>query len=659
MVGLALDEELSPTVRDELETARDAATTLLGLLDDVLDLSRIETGRLELESRLFPLLRTVEQVVRALAPRAFEKGLELFCEWPADAPEHVRGDPLRLRQILGNLLENAIKFTPVGEVVVRLEVVSREDPEVVVRFSVADTGIGIAPEDQQRIFEPFLQADTSSTREHGGSGLGLAIAAGLVERMGGRIAVRSEVGGGATFDFTVRLQRQPAPPREPGPVGPAVPDERPGDVPVLVVSASATGRRVLEKTLDGWSLKTESVADGSTALARLRRAAAAGHPFRLVLAEHRSNGIDGLALARALREEPALGGRVVLMASAVERARSPLPCAEVGAVCLEKPVLPSSLRAAVAEALGLAVAAQPRTAWTPGPADRALRVLLAEDNPAGQRFVDRLLSRRGHEVHVASDGERALEMARRQDFDVVLMDVQMPRMDGFRATAAIRSLPDPRRARVPIVALTAHALKGEAGHCLAAGMDAYLGKPVDGRELIELVERLGGTTSSPSPPASPSGETRVGEPAEDRPPGEHPCREGASDEVFDPGEARRACYDEPKILQDMIEFFFQQAEPEVRAMRGAVAAGDAEDLARIAHRLKTTVYFLAARPAVEAVQAVERIGRSGELAEAAEAIERLAGHLRALGEALASHRRSPGTGAEPGEPGSCERQTGD
>lgn len=643
MIGLALDEELAPTVRDDLETAKDAATTLLGLLDDVLDLSRVEAGRLELESRPFPLLRTVEQVVKTLASRAYEKGLELFCEWPADAPDHVEGDPLRLRQILGNLLDNAVKFTPTGEVVVRLEVVSREDPDMIVRFSVADTGIGIAPEDQQRIFEPFLQADASSTREHKGSGLGLAITAGLVDRMGGRIHVRSEPGRGATFDFTVPLKRRPAPPPEAA--EPALPAER----PVLVVSESATGRRVLEKTLAAWSLKPESVADGPTALARLREAAAAGHPFRLVLAEHRGAGIDGLALARALKEEPGLAERIILMASAAERARSPLGCAEVGAVCLEKPVLPSSLRAAVAETLCRADGAQPSGAGgiqaRPRRAGRALRVLLAEDSPAGQRFVDRLLSRRGHQVHVAADGERAVEMIRRQDFDVVLMDVQMPRMDGLRATAAIRALADPAKARLPVVALTAHALRGEAERCLAAGMDAYLGKPVDGRHLIELVERLGGVTSAPPPAAPPPEKARAGEPAEGRPVDGRAGREGASSGVFDPEEALRACYGNPEVRQDMIEFFFDEADPHVRAMRRAVSAGDARGLARLAHRLNTTLFYLAARPAVEAARAVEAIGTSGKLAGAGEAVERLAGHLRALGQALSAHRRSPGGGA--------------
>jgi two-component system sensor histidine kinase/response regulator len=649
MIGLALEEELSPTVRDDLETARDAATTLLGLLDDVLDLSRIEAGRLELESRPFPLLRTVEQVVKTLAPRAYEKGLELFCEWPADAPQHVQGDPLRLRQILGNLLDNAVKFTPAGQVVVGVEVVSREDPDVIVRFSVADTGIGIALEDQQRIFEPFVQADSSSTREHEGSGLGLAISAGLLEQMGGQIQVRSQPGRGAVFDFTVPLKRQPAPPPEAG--SPALPAERLPDVPVLVVSGSATGRRVLEKTLAAWSLKPESVADGSTALARLREAAAAGHPFRLVLAEHRGDGIDALALARALKDEPALDGRIILMASGAERARSPLGCTEVGAVCLEKPVVPSSLWAAVAEALRPADGARPsgagRMQAPRGRAGRVLRVLLAEDSPAGQRFVDRLLSRRGHRVEVAGDGERALEMIRRQDFDVVLMDVQMPRMDGLRATAAIRALTDPARARLPVVALTAHALKGEAERCLAAGMDAYLGKPVDGRHLIEVVERLGGATSASPPAAPPPEETRAGEPAEEGPLGEHAGGDGASSSVFDPGEALRACYGNPEVLQDMIEFFFEEADQHVRALRSAVSAGDAQDLARLAHRLSTTVFYLAARPAVEAARAVEAIGTSGELAGAGEAVERLAEHLRVLGEALSAHRRSPAGGSVP------------
>jgi two-component system sensor histidine kinase/response regulator len=630
MTGLALAEDLSPVVRDYLETAKDAATILLDLLNDVLDFSRIEAGQLELKASPFHLRQTVEQIVRALGLRAYEKGLELVCDCEGDLPEHVVGDPLRLRQILMNLVGNALKFTLAGEIVVRLEAVSRRDREVFVRISVTDTGIGIAREDQRRIFEPFHQVDGSTTREHGGSGLGLAIAANLVQRMGGQITVESEPGQGATFAFTLPMPVASPPEEATEGFGPATEQLR--DLPVLIVTESAAGRRMLHRRLADWSLKPETVLDGPGALARLNEAAAAGQPFRLVLSERSSGRIDGLALAQALRREPSLAAPVILMVPAAVREREPPAWAEAGATCLQKPVTSSNLLAAVQEALDLATRERPvrrEACQPPESPSRLLDILVAEDSAAGQKFIERLLSSRGHRVTVAGDGRQALKMIQRQDFDVVLMDVQMPRQDGLQTTAAIRALADQAKAQLPIVALTAHAFSGETEKCLAAGMDAYLSKPVDTRQLIELVERLAA--------ARPAGQ-----PDEPAP---HAVPDEVTSGVFDPDEALHICFGNHGVLHEMIECFFSEAHSMLSDMGGATAAGDGDELARLAHRLRTTLVYLAAQPAAEAARRIEDIGRSGVLDGADEALGRLARQIQILARVLSEHRLEPGGGA--------------
>ncbi len=644
MTNLALQEELSPTVRDYLETARDAGTTLLSLLDHVLDVSRIEAGRLDLESTPFSLRKIVEEVVKTLGPTAYEKGLELISEWPAEPPRHVMGDPSRLRQILFNLVDNAIKFTPAGEVVVRKEVRSEEGGETVVGFSVADTGIGIAEEDRERIFEPFLQADSSAAREYGGSGLGLAITAGLVRAMGGEIHVQSEPGGGTTFRFTVRLKDHPLPPAEAD--RHALYAEAFRDVSILVVAGSAAGRRALENMLANWSMRAESAPDAESALARLRQAAIEGNPFRLVLAERDLEGTDGAALARSVEAESGIAGGVILMVSPRERLRDPHRCSELKGVCLEKPVLHSNLAAAMASALGITDRAR-------GPADSgillpigkpgaSLRVLVAEDTPAGQKFVHRLLTRRGHQVVVAVDGREALERVKNEEFDLVLMDVQMPRMDGLEATKAIRALPDPARAGLPIVALTAHAFKGESERCLSAGMDAYLSKPVDGGQLIQAVERMGGASRDRTGPSTPVDGALPEEPAgapQPPLPTASAARGDTTERVFDLEEARSICFGDEEILRDLVEYFFQESGPLLSAIEDAAHRSDAPELAAHAHRLNNTVLFLAAHPAGEAVARVQHIGESGDLAGAPEAIDQLAQELEILGDALSRYRQ--------------------
>jgi CheY-like chemotaxis protein len=399
---------------------------------------------------------------------------------------------LRLRQVLVNLVGNALKFTPKGEVLVTASVQSREPQEIVLEFAVSDTGVGIAPDDQTRIFAPFTQADSSTTRRYGGTGLGLTITQRLVNLMGGRIWVESEPGTGSVFRFTTRLGIQEKLEEEPGP--PAFSREALRDLPVLVVAENPTSARILVETFRRWSMKPETAADVPTALAKVHQAASDRQNFRLILTDALMPGIDGFTLAGWLRNDVRLAGPVILMLSAADRCKQPECCRDVGALYLEKPISQSALFNLVAEALGIQQQAvktsgSARAAMSTTPA-RLLRVLLAEDTPANQKLVTYILGKRGHNVEVVQNGKLALEALCRHDFDVVLMDVQMPVMDGFQATQAIRKLPDAKKARTPIIAMTAHALKGDAERCLGASMDGYISKPVKGEELIELVERM-------------------------------------------------------------------------------------------------------------------------------------------------------------------------
>jgi PAS domain S-box-containing protein len=533
MTDLALGGQLPATVRDYLQTSKESADLLLELLNEILDFSRIEAGRFELESAAFDLRKTVDQVVRTLGTRAYEKGLELVYEVAEELPGMVVGDPLRLGQVLMNLVSNAIKFTAKGEVVVRVaagigkreeglgtgnggweqgkcpqqnDAVTTVPPSpipnpqspapsaIAVHFSIADTGIGIPPEKLESIFAPFTQADSSTTRRFGGTGLGLAIAQRLVQLMGGKILAESRPGQGSTFRFSLSLPvaGQACAEGEPA----AVARDAFRDAPAIVIGESATSRKILQQMLASWSMRVDEAPDVPAGLTKIHAAAAAGRAYRLVLADAVMPGIDGFTLVRWLAQDARLAGAAILMLSATDRQTYPEECRGLKIPCLEKPVSRSAVFNAIARALGEEGGEVPAGAGeargAPGVPGRALRVLLAEDTPANRKLVRHVLSSRGHSVETAENGRQAVDRLAERDFDVVLMDVQMPEMDGFQATAEIRKFEDPKKAGVPIIAMTAHALKGDRERCLAAGMDCYLAKPINGRQLIEVVERLAG-----------------------------------------------------------------------------------------------------------------------------------------------------------------------
>jgi PAS domain S-box-containing protein len=488
MTGLALDTELTKEQREYLQAVQASAEALLTVINDILDFSKIEAGRLDLEATDLSLRDTVGGMARTLALRAHEKGLELACHLPADVPDALVGDAGRLRQMLLNLVGNAVKFTERGEVVLSAGLEARHKDEVVLRFSVRDTGIGIPADKRASIFEAFTQADGSTTRKYGGTGLGLSISAKLVEMMGGRIWVESEVGRGSTFHFTARFGLPVAPPRRPSALPPRL-----KDMAVLAVDDNATNRRILEDLLRSWQMRPTVVASAAEALATLHEAAAAGRPFGLILLDGHMPEMDGFTLAERIQASPQLARPTIMMLTSANQLGDAARCRELGlAAYLVKPVQQAELLEAIRAALRLSLAGQEKPsavlATTEPYNGPSLKILLAEDNVVNQTLAVRLLGKLGHRVRVAANGREALAALEQEAFDLVLMDVQMPEMDGFEVTAAIRAKEKRTGRHLPIIAMKAHAMKGDRERCLAAGMDGYIAKPILPEELAWAVE---------------------------------------------------------------------------------------------------------------------------------------------------------------------------
>jgi CheY-like chemotaxis protein len=491
MTDLALETALTPEQREYLETVKMSGDTLLTVINDILDFSKIEAGKIDLEAIDFDLRESLESTLKTLALRADEKGLELLCEVAPEVPEIVRGDSSRLRQIVMNLVGNAIKFTGSGEIAVKVQVEGREGLDWLCHFTVADTGIGIPEDKRKSIFEPFSQADSSTTRKYGGTGLGLTISTRLVHMMGGKIWVESEVGRGSQFHFTAQLGAADAKEIK---VGTIAPPELLQGVKVLVVDDNRTNRRILEGMLMRWQMKPTSVEGGKEALAQLSAAREAGEPYGLILTDMHMPDMDGFTLVEQIRKRPEVSTATIMMLTSAGHRGDAARCQELGvSAYLLKPIRQSELREAVARVLGareqqgaipLVTRFSLQDAREP---DAFLSVLIAEDNLVNQRLAVRLLEKRGHQVAVAATGLEALKALEKEKFDLVLMDVQMPEMDGLEATVAIRQKEKGSGLHQAIVALTAHAMKGDREKCLAAGMDGYLTKPIRPQELDHLL----------------------------------------------------------------------------------------------------------------------------------------------------------------------------
>ena len=591
--------------RNYLTLVQQSAESLLSLLNDILDFSKVEAGRLALEEIEFGLRDEVGNAVQTLAMHAASKNIELVCHIPADVPDRLIGDPRRLRQVVINLVGNAVKFTEEGEVEVGIAVEEALPDAVSLRLWVRDTGIGIAPEKQARIFDSFSQVDSSTSRRFGGSGLGLAISQQLVELMGGRIWVESEESKGSTFHFTLRL-------------GLGTPETKRTELvslrglKVLVADDHATNRRILEEILKSWAMEVELVESGAAAIAALEAAS----PFDIVLMDLMMPEMDGLETVARIRANAAFAHVPVLLLSSADRAEYSARSSALGiAHNLLKPVKQSDLL----EAIGAALEAAPPVE-TPGPSrrDEALgdepvavesrRVLLAEDGVINQQVAVRLLEERGHSVEVVNNGRAAVEQVAEQSFDVVLMDVQMPEMDGLEATAAIRQAETPTGGHIPIIAMTAHAMKGDRDRFLAAGMDGYVAKPVRPHELYAAVEGCG-----------PNAEAGL---------------LASADVPFAWDAALERVGGDEAMLRDLAEMFFAECPKLMQQIREHLAGADGPELRRAAHTLKGSAHVFGAEATAAAAHRLEEIGREEAFADAGEALALLEDEVARLLPAL-------------------------
>jgi|GEM_PF-1305171 len=492
MSSLMLGTQLSREQREYCDTIYKSADHLLELVNRILDFSKIEAGELELDSIDFNLNDTLHETVRMLSPKAEEKGLELIYHITPDVPDDVIGDPYRLRQVVLNLLGNAIKFSDQGDVTLRVELKSIEDGEAYLLFSVTDKGIGIPPEKQVKIFNAFYQGDSSITRQHEGTGLGLAIASRIIDLMHGHIWIESEVGRGSTFYFTIGLTVQKHPRRR---ITPASFGIEPG-LRVMIVDDNATNRWILEEMVQQWEMKSISFSGGAEALGELTRAEAEGNPYKLVIIDAQMPKMDGFSLAEKIRQNPALVKSTVMMLSSGDTIGASSRCRKIGITSyLTKPVKQDDLLKAIFLALEEKELSMSEYPDQEGLEDekkkpRELRVILAEDNVVNQRIVDTALKKRGHKVVLAQNGREVLEALKGGEFDIILMDIQMPLMDGYNATIEIRKREQGTDKHIPIIALTAHALKGDREKCIEVGMDDYISKPIDPNDLIKKIEKF-------------------------------------------------------------------------------------------------------------------------------------------------------------------------
>ena len=630
MAELLAGTSLNERQRRFTQTIRGSAEALLSIINDILDFSKIEAGKMEIGAGAFDLRDLAEDVSEFCAESAHRKGLEIACCLPPDLPRSFIGDAGRLRQVLVNLIGNAIKFTATGEVSLRVAVLEEFGEEAVVEFAVKDTGIGIKPEQLPRIFESFRQADGSTTRRFGGTGLGLTISKQLVELMGGQIRVESTVGQGSTFRFTVRLHRIAEQPN----AAPAAPSSIAG-ARILIVDDNATNREILEHQLSGWRVDHESAADGQQALTRLSEASRRGRPFEMVMLDHHMPGMDGVEVARRIRHDPNHDRMQLMMLSSVSDQIDPDELARVGvAACLNKPVRQSALYNALATAFGLGRAAESGRGGSPEHAavhDVAFsgRVLLAEDNVVNQEVAVNMLEGLNCQVTVAGNGLEALAALQRETFDLVLMDCQMPELDGFATTAEIRRREAAAgRPPRPILALTANAMEGDRERCIEAGMDDYLSKPFTREALAGMLRRYLRPAEKPAARPASAAEPMLGAEGGD----------AAEPAVIDLQALKPimalARPGRPSPLVKVVSLYLDAWPEQNDKLRLAVATSDAEAMWKAAHGLKSSSAIVGALRLSSIFKHLEALGRSGTTAGANEAFAEVERLFPAVREAL-------------------------
>jgi signal transduction histidine kinase/DNA-binding response OmpR family regulator/HPt (histidine-containing phosphotransfer) domain-containing protein len=598
MTELVLDTDLTHEQREYLTMLKSSGDSLLGVINDILDFSKVESGKMELDPVEFHLHDMISETLRGLALRAHEKNLELAYRVDSPIPERVVGDSGRLRQILLNLVGNAIKFTSQGEVVVGVQLDSHTDHEVGLHFSVADTGIGIPAEKHSLVFEAFAQADGSTTRNYGGTGLGLAISARLARLMGGRTWLESEVGTGSRFHFTVKFKTGASP----------LPHTSAGQpaallhLPVLLVDDNSTNRQILLEITSRWGMNPTAVESGARAMEAINQAEASGANFRLAIIDSRMPGIDGFQLAEQIMGNPRRPTAVLMMVTSGDRIQVERSREKGIAACLLKPIKQSEMLSAVVGVLGqIEAGGAPDEERKPDPQKPAkpLRILIAEDNPINQKVVVRMLERMGHTTVLAINGREALASLAAGPFDLVFMDVQMPEIDGLSATREVRRREKQTGCHIPIIAMTAHAVNGDKERCLQSGMDAYISKPVTSHGIAETIAEVFGVDrplpvlpiATPIPASSP---------------------------VWDRTKAlERVDGDEP-LLRELVQIFLEESPKQLTAMRRAIESANLEAIETTAHSLKGELGYLGLPTAAEKAKDLERMGRERTLQPVAE-----------------------------------------
>ncbi|HEY2469886.1 MAG TPA: response regulator [Terracidiphilus sp.] len=598
MTELTLGTPLNSEQREYLDTIRDSADALLALINDLLDFSKIEARKFELDKRDFNLRDTLEDTVRLLAPRAHQKELELGCHIQVDLPDRVFGDPIRLRQIIINLVGNAIKFTDKGEVMLHVELQSQSESTLDLHFFVSDTGIGIPEEKQQTIFEAFEQADSSTTRKYGGTGLGLSISAALVKLMGGTMWVESKVRQGSKFHFTVALGIQKS---EPEPLAKEV--YKLVDLPILVVDDNDSNRRILKEILTNWHMKPTLANSGAEALSALGRADSK-NSFALALLDVHMRDMDGFAVAEQIRNSYRQQGLKVILLTSASRPSDAARCRELGiSDYLSKPIKQSELFDAIVTAMAehgrKPEGCESASTFIQAP-ERSLRVLLAEDNPVNQTLAMRILQKLGHKVQVVNNGREALGRSQAEEFDLILMDVQMPELDGLEATTAIRAAESNTGKHVPIVAMTAHAMKGDREKCLSAGMDDYLSKPIRTEQLKQVLSEV----------MKPRNMGQSSEPDSFRAIGQLEL-------------LLESVMGDRGLLTEMAELWIADSEKQEAQIRNGLDSGDAIMVQRAAHAIKGSVGTFQASAAQDAANQLELSAKNADLIAARKAFKRL------------------------------------
>jgi PAS domain S-box-containing protein len=626
MTELTLDTVLTGEQREYLGTIRDSADALLALINDLLDFSKIEARKFELDNRDFNLRDALEDTVRLLAPRAHQKELELGCHIQVDLPERVFGDPIRLRQIVINLVGNAIKFTDKGEVMLYVERQSQTESTLNLHFFVSDTGIGIPEDKQQTIFEAFEQADTSTTRKYGGTGLGLSISAALVKLMGGTMWVESKVKQGSKFHFTVVLEIVES-------ESESITNEvnKLVDLPVLVVDDNASNRRILREILTSWNMKPTLTSSGPEALSALKESDPK-NSFALVLLDVHMPDMDGFEVAKQIRHNYKQDGPKVILLTSAARPTDVARRRELGvADYLTKPIKQSELFDAIVMTMAEHSRKHERhesaTTFFDTP-ERPLRILLAEDNPVNQTLALRILEKLGHTVQVANDGREALERSQAEEFDLILMDVQMPEMDGLEATRAIRAAEASSGKHISIIAMTAHAMKGDRENCLGAGMDGYLSKPIRIDELKRTISEVKTMSEVEKTHASPSSEQEAFRAI------------GQLESLLDSVMGDRA------LLTEMAELWLTDSAKQESQIQNGLDSGNAIMVQRAAHALKGSVGTFQASAAQDAASKLEISAKEADLVGAKKAYERLSTEIDLVRRDLRQLARAPAADIE-------------